>query len=236
MRQYPGFAVRPRPNMRRAAARRLAFPFAAGLTLLFAPAAQAGLILSLNDVTAAAGSTGNRSLEVSLTNSGAVATPEIAAFQFQLTVSGASGVTFTDADIMTANNPYIFGSNTGAPPLSFDPFPNTAFTASDIYTIPNSGVALGAGQTVGLGRVTFDVALSAGGIVPVTIVPNFTDSVLDPNGDPINLPYEFVNGSIDVTATAVPEPPSLVLALFGIMAACLGRFCRARARVRPEGS
>ncbi|MDB5350576.1 MAG: hypothetical protein JWN86_1823 [Planctomycetota bacterium] len=194
------------------------------MTLLSGPAAHAGLVFTVNDVTAAAGSTGNTTLEVSLTNDSTTdATPEIAAFQFRLMVSGASGVTFTDADILTANNPYIFGTNTSAPPLSFDTFPNTTFTASDIYTILNSGVALDPLQTVGLGRVTFDVAPSAGGLVVVTIVPNFTDSVLDPDGNRLDLPYTFVNGSINVTPVAVPEPSSLVLALVGITAAFLAR-------------
>jgi hypothetical protein len=199
--------------------------------LLCAPAARADLVFSVNDVTAVAGSTGNATLEVSLTNTGSVSSPEIAAFQFQLMVSGASGVTFDDADISTANHAYIFGTDTSAPPLSFDAFPNTAFTASDLYTIPDGGVALGAGQTVGLGRVTFDVALSAAGISPVTIVPNFTDSVLDPNGDTISLPYQFVNGSINVTSSAsVPEPSSLVLALLGITAT----YTRFRCDVRRQ--
>ena len=91
-----------------------------------------------------------------------------------------------------------------------------------LKSVAESGVALDAGQTVGLGRVTFDVALSAAGILPVTIVPNFTAGVLDPNGNPISLSYQFVNGSINVTSSAsVPEPSSLVLTVLGISAAYL---------------
>ena len=202
-------------------ASRLTHLLAAGLALLCAPAAHADLVFSVNDVTAVAGSTGNTTLEVSLTNDGSVDSPLIAAFQFQLTVSGASGVTFTDADISTANNPYIFGADTSAPPLSFDSFPNTQFTASDVFSVMNSGVAIEAGDTVGLGRVTFDVAPTASGVVPVTIVPDLVDSVLDIDGNPIPLPYQFVNGSVQVSG--VPEPSSLVLALLGITAVCLGR-------------
>jgi hypothetical protein len=200
--------------------------------LLYAPAAHAGLIFSVNDLSAAAGSTDNTTLEVSLTNSGTAASPAIAAFQFQLSIAAGSGVTFTDADIATANHAYIFGANTSTPPLSFDPFPNTGFTASDIYTIPGGGVTLGAGETVGLGRVTFDVAPSASGVAPITLVPNFTDSVLDPNGNPIDLPLEFVDGSITVTAAPVPEPSSLVLAVFGFTAAYAGRAIRTHP-IRP---
>ncbi len=155
MRQHPGPAVWLRLSVRRAVARRFAFPLAAVVALIFAPAAHAGLVFSVNNVTAEAGSTGNTTLEVSLTNSGLAASPEIAAFQFQLTVSGTSGVSFTGVDVLTTNSPYIFGANTSAPPLSFDPFPSTSFTASDIYTISGSGVALGAGQTVGIGPGDF---------------------------------------------------------------------------------
>ena len=82
--------------------------------------------------------------------------------------SGRSPSSFTAADILTADNPYIFGVNTSAPPLSFDPFPNTDLTATDIYTILNDGVALDPGQTVGLGRVTFNVAPTASGFGIVT--------------------------------------------------------------------
>jgi hypothetical protein len=221
MKENPGFAVYRQPRSRGSISR-LAALLAAVLALLCGPAARADLVFAVNDVTAVAGSTGNTTLEVSLTNTGSVASPEIAAFQFQLIVLGTSGVTFDDVDISTANNPYIFGSDTFAPPLSFDTFPNTAFTASDVYTTPNSGVTLGAGQTVGLGRVTFDVDPAAVGLESVTIVPDVTDRVSDPNGNPINLPYQFVNGSIDVTSAAsVPEPSSLVLALLGITAAYL---------------
>jgi hypothetical protein len=216
--------------MGRAAALRLASLLAAGMALLCAPEAQAGFVISVNDVSAAAGSTGNVTLEVSLTNDEATTSPEIAAFQFMLSVPGASGITFSVADTLTANNPYIFGANSSAPPLSFDAFPNTGFTASDIYTIASAGVALAPGQTVGLGRVTFDVAPSATGIIPVALVPNFTDSLLDPDGDPILGTYQFLDGSIEVVTAAVPEPSSFVLALLGITAAYLGRAYRARSR------
>lgn len=217
-------------------ASRLAGLFAVGLAFLTTSAAHADFIFTVNDVSAVAGSTGNTTLEVSLTNSGSVASPQIAAFQFQLMVQGTSGVTFADVDTLTASHPYLFGTNTSAPPLSFDAFPNTAFTASDLYTIPNSGVSLGAGQTLGLGRVTFDVSLSAIGLVPVTLVPNFNDSLLDPNGDPIDATYHFVNGSIRVLpVAAVPEPASLVLAFLGITAGSVGCACHARRAITPSG-
>jgi hypothetical protein len=195
---------------------------AVGVVVLLTPVARAGLVFSVNDVTAAAGSLGNTTLEVSLTNTGPVATPRIAAFQFQLTVPGAAGVTFTDADIQTANHAYIFGTNSLAPPLSFDTFPNTAFTASDVYAIPNDGVTLDAGQSVGLGRVTFDVAASAGGVVPVLLVENFTDSLLDPAGAPIADTYGFVDGSVTVV-TSTPEPSSVVLGLLAMAGLSVGR-------------
>lgn len=209
---YYQFISMWRPPLRRKSVGRVTGLLAAGLSLLWLPAARADLIFSVNDVTAAAGSSGNTTLEVSLTNDGSVATPAIAAFQFQLTVPAASGVTFVAADILTANHPYLFGADTSTPPLSFDAFPNTAFTASDLYSITNGGVVLGAQQTFGLGRVTFDVAPSASGVVPVTFVPGLTE-VLDPNGRPIDLNYRFVDGSIRVSA--VPEPSSLVLVLLG---------------------
>jgi hypothetical protein len=192
------------------------------VVVLLTPVARAGLVFSVNDVTAAAGSVGNTTLEVSLTNTGPVATPVIAAFQFQLAVAGGAGVTFTDADIQTADHAYIFGTNSFAPPLSFDPFPNTAFTATDVYAIPNGGVTLNAGQSVGLGRVTFDVAAGTSGVVPVVLVTNSTGSLLDPAGAPIAATYGFVDGSVTVV-TSTPEPSGLVLALLAMTGLFVGR-------------
>ncbi len=203
---------------------------AAVLTVLFSPACPADLILSVNDVTAASGSIGNTTLEISLTNSpGSPVSDVIAAFQFRLTVPVASGVTFTSVDIFTANNPYIFGANTSAPPLSFTTFPNTDFTASDVFSIPNSGVVLGVNQTVGLGRVTFDVASFAGGVVPVSIVPNFVDSLLGTDGSPLTAALQFHDGSV----TVVPEPTGLILLTSGLMGMCLASRLSRRSSADP---
>ncbi len=69
----------------------------AGLLLVIGLPARADIILSVQDVSAVVGSTGN-TLEVDLENTGGSAV-DIASFSFEISVAGGSGVTLTGADI-----------------------------------------------------------------------------------------------------------------------------------------
>jgi hypothetical protein len=201
----------------------------AGLLLDIAVPAHAGIIVSMQDVSAKAGTSGN-TFEVDVTNTGAAV--DIAAFSFEISVPASSGITFTGADINTSVNPYIFAGNSFFGP-NIATATGTTLDASDIAV--SGSTSLGTNSTLALGRVSFDVAGSAPN-GPVTV--SFTDfpatSLTGPNVN--NIPIDTLNnGTITILKGAIPEPSSLVSATLGFLgAAWLIR--GVRARVGPRGS
>jgi hypothetical protein len=185
----------------------------AGLVLCVAVPVRADLIVSVESVTASAGSTGN-TLEVDVTNTGP-SSVDVAAFSFEISVPSASGVTLTGADINTSLATYIFDGNSAQGP-NIATATGTTLDASD--NAASGSTTLGAGVTLGLGRVFFDVASSASGVVPVTLSDFPATSLTAPTGD--NIPINtLTNGTITITSpAAVPEPSTLVSAsVLGIL-------------------
>jgi hypothetical protein len=196
---------------------------AAGMLLFAAAPAQAALILAVQSVSAAAGSTGN-AFDVTLQNTGPSAVT-IGGDSFGLMV-GSPNITFTSATTATTLAPYIFdGQSLFGPTISFTP-PGQTIQAADLFATFGSGVSVGAGVTVGLGHVFFNVAPgTTPGPYTVTVLPFPTTGLTDPNGN--NIPINTLsNGTITVTpgtTAAVPEPATLLLAGLGWPAAWLLR-------------
>jgi hypothetical protein len=193
-------------------------------TLIASRHARAGLIVSVESVTANAGSTGN-ALDVTLTNTGPSAVT-ISGFSFEVSV-GTSNVTFTEANISTTV-PYIFqGESLFGPVISTGI--GKSLPASDVFAISGSGATVGAGTEVGLGHVLFDVsALAPSGPVVVSLVPFPTTTLADPSGNNIIID-SLNNGTITViSGTVIPEPSTIVLAITGIPA--VAWFVRLRRR------
>src|SRR4051794_6464344 len=93
------------------------------LSLAFGPSpARAALILTVANSTALTGGTGSFDVVLSSTSG----TFAVSGFAVELSVSGASGVRFTAANVNTTAAPYIFGT-LQSPPLTFNTFPNTDF-------------------------------------------------------------------------------------------------------------
>lgn len=189
----------------------------AGLMLLVARPARADIIVSVQSVSATTGTSGN-TLEVDVENTGAPV--DIAAFSFEISVDANSGVTFTGADDNTSLATYIFAGNSFFGP-DINTTTGTALDASD-FAITGS-TTLGTDETLGLGRVFFDVAASAAlGPVSVSLTDYPFTSLSDPdlNNVPINT---LNNGTITISAgSIVPEPSALSLAILGFLsAACL---------------
>jgi hypothetical protein len=131
----------------------------------------------------------------------------VAGFSVEVTVPFASKVTFTNADVNTAN-PYIFGT-LQSPPLSFNGFPNIDLTVSDTSATVPGYKTLNPGDIFGLAHVTYAVAGNAPiGPVTVSIVPAGT-SLSDDSANAIA--FTPANGTI--TISSVPEPSPLLLAL-----------------------
>jgi hypothetical protein len=174
--------------------------------------ARAGIVVSLQSVSASAGSSGN-TFEVDVTNTGAPV--DIAAFSFEISVAPSSGVNFTGADVSTASSLYIFAGNSAFGP-NIDTLTGTTLDASDLAV--SGATTLGTGATLALGRVFFSVATSAplgAAAVSFTGFPATSLTAMDLSNIPIDTLSN--NGTITITA-AVPEPSTLVtatLALFG---------------------
>lgn len=186
---------------------------AAALILSTALPAGAGIIVSVESVSANQGTTGN-ALEVDVQNTGPAAV-DIASFSFEISVAAGSGVSFTGADISTVVNPYIFAVNSLFGPI-IATATGTTLDASD-GAIAGS-TTLGANSTLALGRVLFDVAPSAPvGPVTVSLTPFPSTSLTDPNV--ITIPIDTLNsGTITISGTSVPEPSALVSAATGLLA------------------
>jgi len=169
------------------------------------------------------------SLDVFLTNTGPSAIT-VGAFSFGISVSAASGVTFTDATVNTVLFSYIFtGSSLFGPDITnpMQTLPGTAITASDLTTL--AGVTVGSGSSVGLGHVFFNVGLGAPiGPLTVTVTAFPTSSLSDALGNNINIDT-LVNGTITVAST-VPEPATVGLVGLGLVAVAMARKRSLRSR------
>jgi hypothetical protein len=229
------------PINTRSAAKRLLPLLVAGV--LSAPAAWAGVIYSIqmDTLNPAPGTTGD-AFDVLLTNTGP-SSLDIAAFSFGV-FTADTDITLTEADVSTVVSSYVFAGNSfvvaflGSPVISITSGAQT-LTANDTTNTPSSFVVVGAGSTVDLGRVLFNVAANAG---PQTFTISFTGSpgvnnlnnnLSDQNGDAISVDsLDSVNFS---DTQAVPEPGTAVPLLAGLT--CLWMFSRRlrsgrRARIR----
>jgi hypothetical protein len=189
---------------------------AAVLSLSASVPAQATLILSAGNVTAAAGSTGN-ALDVTLTNTGPAA---IALGDFSLEISVAdTDVSFTSASTATSL-PYVFsGDSLFGPDISASP-PGQTFDASDACIVCGSTIASGA--TVGLAHILFDALAGAqSAALTVSIAASPATSLADTSG--VGLAATLQNGTVVIngSGSSIPEPSTLVL--FSLPALLLAR-------------
>lgn len=178
-----------------------------------APASgRASVILSVQSATAAAGSSGN-SFDVQLSNSGPSAVT-IAGFSFGILTANVN-ISFRDANISTTA-PYIFGSNSLFGPDLTGPTSGQSLSTSDVFAIPMTGATLGAGTTVGVGHILFDVLPTAtAGTSPVTLAAFPLSSLSDPLGNNVVI-QTLSPGQITITGTGVPEPSTLATFLAGV--------------------
>jgi hypothetical protein len=185
--------------------------------------ARAGIIVSVQSVSATAGSSGN-TLEVDVQNTGDPV--DIASFSFEISVATSSGVTFTGADTSTSLATYIFAGNSAIGPIISTSASGATLDASDAAV--SGSTTLGTGETLGLGLVSFDVAASAPlGPVTVSLTGYPSTSLTDPNLNNIRIDT-LTGGTITIVgASVVPEPPALISASVGfVVGACLLRTLR----------
>ncbi len=190
--------------------------------------AHASIIIAVDSVLAAAGSTG-KTLEVTLQNTGP-SDITVAGFAFEISTADLD-ITFTGTDISTTD-PYVFAGdsllgpniNTLGSGQTMDGF-DLAFSGGDVVA---------AGSTVGLGRVFFDVAPGAvlGSSAVVTVQPFPGTNLSDSSG--ANIPIDqLTDGQINITT---PEPATVALFGLGFLAVLGLRILTARATLRPPDS
>lgn len=184
-----------------------------------APAASASAVFSIAPLTTQVhpGDT-NDAFQVLLTNRSGADIP-VAGFSFGVTTTDPN-ITFEAADTSTSV-PYIFTGDSldviHSIPLSASS-PGRSLVGLD-FTNDGSGVMVASGQTVGLGRVFFDVSPGAPLLAPVIIdfSSNPGDNVLSGAGGNaigVSLPAgtQIVTG-----ASPAPEPATLLLVPGGLL-------------------
>jgi hypothetical protein len=176
----------------------------AAVTFVSVPA-QGGLIISAQQVTAAAGSS-NNAIDVTLQNTGPSAV-SIGGFAFEI-VASSSAINFTSANISTAAS-YIFtGDSLFGPTIST--LTGQTLDASDL-SASGLGTSLASGATVGLGHVLFDASVSASGIIVVNFTAFPATSLSDPNAADVAI-SSLNDGQITInTPTGTPAPSTLVM-------------------------
>jgi hypothetical protein len=199
-------------------------PYLLSLAVLGCLPASAELVTSIQSVTSSPGNT-NSSFEFDVTNTG-MSSVTVAAFSFHLTVPSA--IIFQSASISTLVNPYIFDvadsfDNLISTPLSSS-VTSTDIIGADAWVGMSSGFVLGAGSTVGLGEVYFNVDPAAA-LGPYTVAftnVNTDTSFSDPGGNYIPITTAS-SGTISVVA---PEPATvsmMAIALAGLTLAARKR-------------
>lgn len=190
--------------------------------------ARADAIFSIlpTPVIAPAGEIGG-TFDVVVTNNGGSGLT-IGGFAFEVSVTDPD-ITLTGADFSPVVYPYIFAGNSFDEnnSLTLNYTSGATLDASDTYATAGSGTSLGAGQSLSLGEVTFNVASPAtpgSYVVSFTGTPTIADAnnLSDNSGNPITVD-SFSGGTI----TIAPEPSSLLLALTAI-----GAFAAARRKLK----
>ena len=184
----------------------------AGLLMLTANRADAGLIVLSPTFSAVTGSSGT--FDITLMNTGG-SSVSIGGFSFGISTTNP-GITFGSATDATSAT-YIFaGDSLFGPDITISS--GTSLRASDNPAIATS-FPVAAGATVGLGHVSYSISNAATpGPFLLTLSPLAT-SLADALGHGVAIDT-MSSGTINVTSSATtPEPGSMILACFGV--ACM---------------
>jgi hypothetical protein len=196
---------------------------AAAFLLCSVPVRADSLEISIESpINVNAGTSGN-GFDVLLTNLSGPAV-SLAGLTFEISVP-STDVQLSEANTATLLDPYIFNGNSLFGPNITVANTGQDLKASDLYSAIGSGVTLGAGATVGLGHILFDVSATAHSeTVTVTFTAFPATSLSDDlsNNVPINT---LTNGQIDIIGT-VPEPSYLLLLLTAGALLLVGRTLR----------
>jgi hypothetical protein len=187
-----------------------------GLCLMAALPAHGTTLVSIESVSAGPGTVGD-SFDVVLTNTGPSATT-VGSFTFNI-LTLDTDISFTDVTTGTTAATYIFPSSFLGPDLTG---PNTGQTfAVEPFDLSIAGdVTIGAGDTVGLGHVVFDVANGATfGTFAVTLGPTPAVTSLANSGGNVTIDA-LDDGDIMIVS---PEPATVLPAGLAFLVAAAAR-------------
>lgn len=180
-------------------------PAAFAIAAFLLPAgAKADIMLQLESVTGAPGSTGT--FDVLLKNTGP-SPQNITGFNFELTTADPN-IAFTDVTTATATAAYIFSASFFGPDITTMASGQTV-EAGDLDATFN-GTDVASGATYGLGWVSYSIAGGAtnGEVAQIEFSAYPGTSLADNNS--INV--DFIDGSGTITVLApVPEPAAVLL-------------------------
>jgi hypothetical protein len=190
--------------------------------------AKASILFSIGSVIAMPGDV-NDAVDVLITNLGPDPV-DVSGFTFEITASSA-GVTLESATTQTIA-PYIFAGNSfvenvfGTSTISFSS-PGQTLDASDSAFASNSASTIAANQTLGLGRLFFDVDPADTVGNPSLDFNSANSNLSNGLGNPLAIDT-FNSGTIEV----VPEPRTGIEMVFAL--AAIGVYVRRRAFRYPE--
>lgn len=184
--------------------------------------ARADIILSIESVTGAPGSSGT--FDVLLTNTGP-ASQNIDAFFLELSTSDTN-ITFTGVTTSTTTQPYIFAGDSLFGPIIATSGPGQVVDASDVSA--SSGNDVGLGQEFGIGSVAYSIDPGAtnGEIATINFDAFPLTSLSDSLGN--NVDFTAQSGTITVQSTSTVPEPSTALPL--VSALLFGAFLIRRRR------
>jgi len=198
-----------------------------------------GLVIEAPNLTVSPGSSGSFDVLLINTDPAGTAGYPVSLDSLELALAGPAGVAFTDVSINTVV-PYIYTVSAttlpGSDPLNFGiAFPNAGFTVADSDGASPFFQTVKPRDQYGLASVSYSVSpnFSATDTIAMTSL-NVGTSLSDIDGNPI--PFTVTNGSI--SASAVPEPSTLILAatavLIGLGAVWRPRWLPSRLEVLNE--
>ena len=211
----------------------IAFVFAWGAILFAAGPANAGLIVSVGNLTLTGGSSGT--LDVSISGSGLVSLAGFNA-EFLITPLGSAGplLQFAASQTDASGEPgYVFYGNSSNNNYGFNPILQTTSTTDDTLIVGDSTYDF-SNMTVGSNSLVAQLTLQAKGapltdesfsvsLVSLSIDPLFGTQFfsLDSNFASKMVDYSSTSGSVTISSAAptaaVPEPSTLLMTAAGAM-------------------
>ena len=189
------------------------------MTYLFASIpAQGSILFTIQPAVAFVGSVGD-SLDLTLTNTGPTSV-NIGGFSFGFSVPDPH-IVFTGVTTATLAQYIFLGDSLFGPNIGTTSGAQTV-VASDLCITCTGANIVGAGVTVGLGHIFFNVLPGATGVIPETFIAA-DNSLSTPAGANIAITLATASTITIVPSGVVPEPSTWAMLVTGLATAVIAR-------------